>query len=276
MKLHFVKVNPVQNITVFVLDQVPRDKHIDIANKLMDYGNIYAEQVGFIERSSDGNRLRLQMMGGEFCGNATRSLAALMVHNTYPGIEDKGDSYLATLEVSSIDKPLECRVRKTAKNYVYQSMVNMPLPIDIKEDSILDGEKSLEFLRVDFPGITHFIFNDKEIQDREHLYKLIKNEMDKAHYDAFGIMYFDYEEEFMIPLVYVKTTDSLFWEKSCGSGTSALGAALAYKAKTSVDKLVKQPGGDLEVSANWDNGRISQIYLDGPVEIVAEGIVNIG
>ena len=85
MKLRFVKVNPVENMTLFVLDPVPREEQMNVANKLMKYSNIHGEQVGFIER--EGSYIRLQMMGGEFCGNATRSLAALMVYNEYPNIE---------------------------------------------------------------------------------------------------------------------------------------------------------------------------------------------
>ena len=91
MKLNFVKVNPVENMTIFVMDQVDSSHHMAVANRLMDYSNIHGEQVGFIEnprslKAKSLNTLRLQMMGGEFCGNATRSLAALMVHLKLPSI----------------------------------------------------------------------------------------------------------------------------------------------------------------------------------------------
>lgn len=51
MKINFIKVNPVENMTLFVLDQIPRKDHIRISNKIMDYSNLHAEQVGFIEAS---------------------------------------------------------------------------------------------------------------------------------------------------------------------------------------------------------------------------------
>lgn len=69
--------------------------------------------------------------------------------------------------------------------------------------------------------------------------------------------------------------DSLLWEKSCGSGTSALGVALAYKMDNSINRIIKQPGGELEVSVEWIEGNVSKICLAGLVEIVAEGIVYI-
>ena len=40
--------------------------------KLWKETNLYAEQVGFIGDN------HLQMMGGEFCGNASRSFASLL------------------------------------------------------------------------------------------------------------------------------------------------------------------------------------------------------
>ena len=99
--------------------------------------------------------------------------------------------------------------------------------------------------------------------------------MDKEEYDAFGIMYYNYEENFMVPLVYVKATESLYWEKSCGSGTTALGVSLAYEAKSSIERTIHQPGGDLKIDVVWEGGEIKEVLLDGPVDIVAEGIVYI-
>ena len=275
MKLNFVKVSPAQNMTIFILDQVPRSRYMTISRKLMDYSNIYAEQVGFIERVSKEGGIRLQMMGGEFCGNATRSLAALMVHNELPNIEKNNDDYIVSLEVSGIEGVLKCEVRKTDIQNIYSSKSNMPKPISIEEFHIINKSVTYKTIRVDFPGISHFIVDDDLVDDRNCLYNLIKEEMDKSEYEAFGIMYYDYEREFMTPLVYVRGTDSLLWEKSCGSGTSALGVALAYKTDNSINRIIKQPGGELEVSVEWREGNVSKLSLAGLVEIVAEGIVYI-
>lgn len=273
MKLQFIKVSPTQNMTIYVLDQVARENHIEVANKLLGYGNLYAEQVGFIERSE--GHIRLQMMGGEFCGNATRSLAAIIVDRGLDSIEKEGEEYLVKLETSGLERVVECRVRKTYKNNIYMSQIHMPLPFSIKDVKIpwLGEEFMME--RVDFPGITHFIVDDKKINDRDKLYEIVKSEMDKEEYEAFGIMYYDYESNFLIPLVYVKSTDSLYWEKSCGSGTTALGAALAYKDKKDIDMVIAQPGGELKIVAQIKDGKIDKVILDGPVDIVAEGIVYI-
>ncbi|WP_246582816.1 diaminopimelate epimerase [Clostridium mobile] len=280
IKLHFVKINPVENMTVFVLDQVPRDEQMNVAIKLMNYNSIYAEQVGFIEKANlykeEKNKyLRLQMMGGEFCGNAARSLAALVVYNEYPYFTKEMDKYIVDLEVSGAEDLIRCEVRETEDSHVYTSNVYMPLPKEIKEFSVKGNDIVFSGIKVEFSGITHFIVNREQIKNREYFFKLLKSEMDNSDYDAFGIMYYDYKENYLEPLVYVKGTDSLVEERSCASGTSALGAALAYTRKCSVEEKVKQPGGELQVIADWKENKVIHVCLDGLVKIVAEGKVNV-
>lgn len=278
MKLNFAKVNPVENMTIFVMDPVDSLKHMDVANKLMDYSNIHGEQVGFVEtpRTLKGkslNALRLQMMGGEFCGNATRSLAALMVHLNSTSVTKQDNQYKVSLEVSGSEDLLNCLVRTTDKENVYISKVTMPLPTRISNSAIKFEDKRIDLRRVDFPGITHFIVESNEIVDKEEFFETIKSNLDKEDYDAFGIMFYNTEDKFLTPLVYVRSTDSKYWERSCGSGTTALGVSLAKDKNISIKEYVKQPGGELEITVTLNDGKISELSLDGKVEIIAEGIV---
>lgn len=276
MKLNITKVNPVENMTIFVMDKVDRSIHMDVANKLMEYGNVHGEQVGFIEDATtpEGksiNTLRLQMMGGEFCGNASRSLAALMVHLNLPGISISEDLYNVILEASGSDHLLHCQVKKTDKSNRYFSRVEMPLPERVSNDEISYENKEISYTRVDFPGITHFIVEDKDIEDKDNFFKTIKSKTNDEDLDAFGIMFYDYHISFLTPLVYVRATDSLFWERSCASGTSALGVALALNNDSNLHEYVKQPGGELEVLVNIKDNKVESLFLDGSVEIVLEG-----
>ncbi len=274
MKLHYVKINPVENMTIFVLDQIPRKNHIDISNTLMDYSNLHAEQVGFIESSrEDSSLIRLQMMGGEFCGNATRSLAAYMVHSHYPQVSKIGDKYMVSLEVSGMDNIINCEVESLQKDNLYLSKIKMPLPLSVKEIKIHYENTPINLIRVDLPGITHFIVDVEKIMDKTEFYEIVKKTMNTEEYDAFGVMYYNYNTNFMEPLVYVKATDSLFWERSCASGSCALGCSLAFMGKRSIDKEIHQPGGNLKVSVGYNEEKIDSLYLNGEVEIVSEGIV---
>jgi diaminopimelate epimerase len=276
MKLNFIKTSPAGNTTVFILDQLPRDMHSQVARTLMDPGSLYAEQVGFIEKpKEDPDGIRLQMMGGEFCGNASRSFAAYMVYSGYPQIGFENDSYIVPIQVSGLERDLVCRVYPTEIPSSFRASVEMPLPLGMHaEEFVISGEKRAA-IRVDFPGITHFVVDEDNLRSRTEFFHLVRDKMSNESFEAFGIMYHNFEESTSAPLVYVKDTDSLVWERSCASGTAALGAAMAYLSGSDIQMEIKQPGGSLFIKVEWNGEEVTSITLDGMVEIVAEGTVNL-
>lgn len=77
MNISYTKIDPAGNITVVVDSFVPREQQSRVASELMKR-DVTVEQVGFLEKPDDPCcAVRLQMMGGEFCGNASLSAAAL-------------------------------------------------------------------------------------------------------------------------------------------------------------------------------------------------------
>lgn len=74
MEIQYLLADPTKNITVLVTTPVSRALQPELASLLLDL-EPEAEQVGFVETAADG-QMRLQMMGGEFCGNATMSFGA--------------------------------------------------------------------------------------------------------------------------------------------------------------------------------------------------------
>ncbi|WP_278524355.1 diaminopimelate epimerase [Clostridium cochlearium] len=261
-------------MTIFVTDPVPKELYKDISKQLMQYTNIHGEQVGFLTSSKEDEKIiKLDMMGGEFCGNASRSLGALLVYNNYPYIKQKENFYEVKLQCSGYDKVLNCEVNPTDALNIYYSKIDMPLPNNIKSEKL----ENYQIYKVEFSGIYHFVVNSNEIENEDEFFELIKNTMEENYsdYDAFGIMFYNFNKNYLKPLVYVKATDSLFWEESCASGTSAVVAALAYKKKEDVSINIRQPGGELEATANYSGEKINNITIKGTVEIVAEGIVNV-
>ena len=82
MTIHYLKFSPTGNITILVTTPVPRDRQGEIAARLLAPDCVGGEQVGFIEPPSDPRAAaRLQMMGGEFCGNATMSVGAMLARS---------------------------------------------------------------------------------------------------------------------------------------------------------------------------------------------------
>ena len=106
MLLHYLKYSPTGNITVLVTTPVPRPEQPGVASRLLEA--VGGEQVGFIEPAADPRcPARLQMMGGEFCGNATMSLGAMLARER--DLTD-GEALDLMLEVSGLDAPVPCRI----------------------------------------------------------------------------------------------------------------------------------------------------------------------
>lgn len=271
MKLDFIKFNPTENMTVLIESKLSRKKYINVSNQIMNYNNVNAEQVGFIEDCGDNKLVRLQMMGGEFCGNATRSLAAYIRYMNHESIQYIDDKVIVPLEVSGADEVQYCEVEATEDVNKFNVSVNMPLHLSIEAFEIDFKGKLLKGSLVFFQGITHLIISSKNIDAKELFFLEVKKKLKDLDCDALGVMFFHEEKIYIEPLVYVKATDSIVWERGCGSGSAALGVYLTMQSKRSMDIVINQPGGELEVKTLWKNNRVEEIKLSGLVSIVAKG-----
>ncbi|MGM9916924.1 hypothetical protein [Anaerotignum sp.] len=267
MELKFIKTSPTENMTLLIQTPVPRKQHLAVAEKLIAYGSVYAEQAGYIEEPENPlAEKRLQMMAGEFCGNASLSLAAWLAKEKGLAVGEKTE---VILEVSGADSLVRCEIKREEKGF--SGRVAMPLPKAIEKGVfMLDGEP-MELTAVVFEGITHIIvpvslWGENAVAKAEQAAKAWASEMP----EAFGILLFDEEKGELHPLVSVENV-SLIWERGCGSGTSAIGAYLAAKAGKSVSVKLKQPGGIMGIEAEYKNGSIESLSITGNVSIVAEG-----
>lgn len=274
MKIHFIKANPTENMTIFVLDQLPASMYSEVAKKVMCYGNVHAEQVGFIEKpkQQDGKAVaRLHMMGGEFCVNAARALAAVCVEQGEVVDCDPDGGFTVWLEVSGLEDAQLCRVLPLEKG-LFTSSIRMPGLKSIKSISIEFENQLYAGTWVEFPGIKHLVIDGIAEGSREKFFDEVKGSLQDAEYDAFGIMFWSEAHHFLEPLVYVKKTDSKIWERGCGSGTAAVGIAVSHRLKMEINIDIRQPGGLLNIRTDWSNEAIDSAYLSGDVAIVAEGI----
>ena len=264
MELQFVKVNPTANMTILVETPVPRHLHAAVAEALMAYEGVYSEQVGFLEPAVlPGARARLQMMGGEFCGNASMSLAAMLARDA--GISQPGE---IPLEVSGANGLV--RVRISPEGAGFRCGVDMPLPDFVgKREFPVDSAKiALPYVR--FPGIS-FAIVPIPMADAEAA-RLIASWHHSVGGDAFGILLWDEKKSAMRPLVRVQGTNSAVWERGCGSGTSALGAYMACREKKSVCAEIAQPGGTIGVRGTFSGGALSALSIVGTVLPVCKGV----
>lgn len=251
MQYSYYKIDPTGNITAIVETETPRSEQSSLAAFIMSRDSSI-EQVGFLEKPQSSADVRLQMMGGEFCGNASISAAALTAQKA----QITNGSIM--LEVSGTEKPLSVKVQKLGENK-YCGTVSMPLPVSIKTLK-LDG-RTLPC--VCFSGISHIICGNELGFDEAETN--IRSWCERLNSEALGLMFTDGKT--LKPYVYVRSTDTAVWESSCASGTTAVCAYLALKSGKSQSVSLSNPGGTLTVTAELSGGELCSLQLTGSAEI---------
>lgn len=265
MEISFVKVSPTQNVTILVTSAVVREAQGAVAARLLAWDSVCGEQVGFLEAPSlPGTRARLQMMGGEFCGNATMSLGAYLARQE--GMAD-GNCAEYRIEVSGADAPVACRIARVGG--AYRGTVWMPLPESIGTAALETDAGAVELPLVELPGISHVVAPVS--LGRAEIERRIRGWNGVIGAEALGVLRFDEDAQTIEPIVYVPSTDSAVWERGCGSGTAALGCWLAHRESRPYRAPIRQPGGEIDVSVSVQNGRISGVEITGTVRITALG-----
>ena len=247
MTVDYRVIDPTGNITILVETHVPEEEQPDIAQKLMKL-EPDAEQVGFIY-DAEGADIALRMAGGEFCGNAAMSTAAVAA--AAAGVSE--GRFL--VRVSGADEPVEAYVASQPDGS-FKGTVCMPKPLSIE---IRDLPGGVKLPVVNLPGISHVILEKMKPSKEDE--KLVREWCRDLGADGLGLMFLDADAGTMTPLVYIPGADTLFWENSCASGTTAVGAYLKYRSGENVDLSLKQPGGDLRIEASADG----ELKLSGTV-----------
>ncbi len=267
----FWKFTPGGNPTILLkAGDVPPEKRAAVANAVMDAQHIGAEQTGYVRLEG---KPRLDMMGGEFCLNATRSFAVLLAAKGL--LMPEGDGFAGPVEVSGVKEDVAVRVffRDDDLPFAEACLHFRRLP----EPEHLSGDLTL----VRVPGIAHIIQEGvlpaadelPEFCRRQRLLCGVEKEK------AAGHLWISFPEEHsdagtkalsLRPVVWVRDTNSLCSESACGSGT--LACALAMHARSGAERyLVRQPSGcSLSVSMQkkddgWD------VWVGGPVRMTACG-----
>lgn len=261
MEINYCVFDPTGNITALVETEVkPADQPAVAAALMREHHDV--EQVGFVKMYSQGKgpggaAAYLRMAGGEFCGNATMSSAALYARRNE---EHFGDIVYADIKVDGIEKPFGVQLRREDANW-WAAGVQMP------------PAKSIDELRMtaeDFPaaefgtlpvvrmeGIDHIMIEESSFyynlkDNRELTESLIRKICGVLGSECLGMMFLadGDRERVMTPLVYVPGADTMFWENSCASGSVAAGQYLAALSGKKVKIALKEPGGTLVVESD--------------------------
>ena len=259
MELEIVRADPAGNITIFVMNP-PDDAESRAAavRAILDDSALQAEQVGFVMPAQPpGNLWTLEMMGGEFCGNASRSFGLLAAEKT--GISGSASLKVA---VSGARRPLEVNVDTRTGN----AEVEMPVPLAVATIEF----KSRIFPLYVFDGISHVIAEDTppDLNLARELLHRVEQAAGLGKPDACGILFYDSRRQYMEPLVWVRATGSFVFETSCGSGSAALALRLLRNADDTERLLeIAQPGGTITVRALKRGGLIRRLSIGGKVTL---------
>ena len=212
------------------------------------------EQVGFVD--TDG-RYELQMAGGEFCGNATRSAAWY---------------YLA-------GQPGDLRIRVNSKDEVSAGVTVdkkawSEMPLYRGADAITQIEDDLFMVKLE--GITILVLRPRRaapyLQDKSSLKQVATNFIDQYNLrgsEAVGVMFCEEVEASLKihPIVWVRDIDTLFYETACGSGSTAVGIVAAWDSASSQQLDILQPSWmTITVAVSYQNGSIQKATISGIVE----------
>lgn len=244
-------MDPTGNITALVESPVDICDQPYAASQIMERHR-EVEQVGFVH-FEDPSGLSLRMAGGEFCGNASMSAAALYLMNKGSSSEK---TVTLSLKVSGAEKPVRIELEKNGSES-FAAGVCMPEASAIEDRPIVyeDISDSLPFVRM--KGISHLIIEPSSPffalkKEPERAVDAIRRICSALEAGCLGFMFLEETEGQMslTPLVIVPASGTVFWENSCASGTSAAGMYLAAKNGCSVNLSFKEPGGVLRAASD--------------------------
>lgn len=269
MRISYAKYDPTGNTTLLVTSPVPRSLQPALASRLIAGGETAAEQAGFLEQASlPGAQARLQMMGGEFCGNASMALAA---HLCAPKAD--GDRTRVVLEVSGAAGLVGVELENRAGRIF--ARVAMPLPRAIGSLRV-EGQ---DWPLVEFDGISHLICpvpeGEGDVTDAQRALAFAAvRRVAATGACASGAVLLRGNTLRIAPLVYVPASETFVWERGCGSGSAAVGAWLAAESGAGGVWRVSQPGGEIAVRVDWRGGALAGIDIEGEVRPLTCGCVD--
>jgi diaminopimelate epimerase len=244
-----------------------------IAHRVMrDYPAV--EQTGFVipgipEAEGETGRLwRLEMAGGEFCGNAARSFGLWVARKQ--GLCGK---VAISITLSGAKDPL------TVLADTENGEAEVALPPPRKTAAIRYRGEYLP--AVIFDGITHVIIEGiDQNTDKTALAKtffavkeaaynaLAGDSADAQSFAAFGALFYDTATAFLRPAVFVSGIESFVFENSCGSGSAAFACHRARHLPDGEHRLaLHQPGGTITTRVVKKTGRPAAIFIGGHVAI---------
>ena len=246
-----VVLDPAGNVTAIVCSDVPAAERARVAAQILRLPELGIEQVAFLTEPRSGGEIRLEMMGGEFCGNALRCAGFYQALRT--GAQGKSCVFA---EISGADgvQPVMAETAEGTASTV------MPLPRSVQPA----GWADVQATRVTFAGITHFVIDCAQPDET-----LVQRAIAAApEASAVGAIFLDRAHGSIKPVVFVRETASCVAENSCASGSVAAAVVLTADFADGITEIgIGQPGGTLEVGVQRADGAATGLSIGGAVRL---------
>ena len=249
--------------------QLPADRFPQLARHLCERRlSLGADGLMVVEHPQADGDYRMLFYNadgslGEMCGNGARCICRYGYENGLAGEIQRVETTAGLLTGQRIDRR-QYRVR-----------LQDPSVIRLDETVEVNGKPySCSYVELGNPGIPHVVVPMPNLRriPQEELFALGRT---LRYHPAFpkgaNVNFYD----LLGPnLVYERT-----WERgvedftyACGTGTGSLAAVLTLQGKVSAGPVqVDMTGGRLVVDVRCEEGRICDLYLTGPTNIVAMG-----
>ena len=244
-------LDPAGNVTAIVCSDVPAAERARVAAQILRLPELGIEQVAFLTAPRSGGEIRLEMMGGEFCGNALRCAGFYQALRN--GAQGKSCVFAEISGADGVQPVMADTAEGTASTV-------MPLPLSVQPA----GWADVQATRVTFAGITHFVIDCAQPDET-----LVQRAIAAApEASAVGAIFLDRAHGSIKPVVFVCETASCVAENSCASGSVATAVVLtAYFADGITEIGIGQPGGTLEVGVQRTDGAVTGLSIGGAVRL---------
>lgn len=244
-------LDPAGNVTAIVCSDVPAAERARVAAQILRLPELGIEQVAFLTAPRSGGEIRLEMMGGEFCGNALRCAGFYQALRN--GAQGKSCVFAEISGADGVQPVMADTAEGTASTV-------MPLPLSVQPAGWVDVQAA----RVTFAGITHFVIDCAQPDET-----LVQRAIAAApEASAVGAIFLDRACGSIKPVVFVRETASCVAENSCASGSVATAVVLTADFADGITEIgIGQPGGTLEVGVQRTDGAVTGLSIGGAVRL---------
>ncbi len=199
---------------------------------------------------------------GEMCGNGARCIARYGYENGLSGETQRIETTAGLVTGQRVTKRL------------YKVRLNDPSVIDLHRSVSVGGTAyNCAYIELGDPGIPHAIvlMPDWDERDRDMLRALGRALRFAEEFPRGANVSF-------VKVVDVGHVKAITYERgvedftlACGTGCGSIAAALRLLGLSGDELAISMPGGELTVSLTASGGRVQDIYLTGPTNVVCTG-----